>query len=288
MDTLLPIELKQSNKTEFLAHILFWVFIFSAVNVSWSENWFDPAIRPNTPAPLSVILFPVLFYAHAFWAFPRFFRQRKWVRYGLSLIFIFLVPELLRLGMYDALFDKSPIAEMLSRDSLIFGVPSTVWLSFLTSTGYMITRDWFRIHAQNPAENSRSNENSPSSNEKQLLSRNEADALITELGKLMESEDPPYQNPNYTLRDAANALGTTDKKLSALLNGHMDTGFNEYINRLRISAFLEGSLQGELDQLSITGFALKCGFSSKTSFYRAFKKETGCTPTQYLAGHSKN
>lgn len=285
MDSILPVELKRSVKAEFWFHALFWGFIFSAVNVSWSENWFDPLIRPNTPAPLSVILFPVLFYAHAFWAFPRFFKQREWFRYGLSLIFIFLVPELLRLGMYTLLLDKSPSTEWLSRDSLIFGIPSAVWLSFLTSTGYMITRDWFHIHAQNPPDGSHNDENSLSY-EKQLLTIDEADTLIAELGKLMESSDPPYKNPNYTLRDAAGALGTTDKKLSALLNRHMNTGFNEYINRLRISAFLEGSKQGELDRLSITGFALKCGFSSKTSFYRAFKKETGCTPTQYLSNPS--
>jgi AraC-like DNA-binding protein len=288
MESILPVQWKRSLKAEVMIHLLFWVFIFSAVNVSWTDNWFDPDLRPITPAPLSVILFPVLFYAHAFWAFPRFFKQRKWGAYALSLFLIFLLPELIRVIVYSFFLDKSMIAELLSRDSFVFGVPSTVWMSFLLSTGYMITRDWFRIHSETQltADPDSPEQGHQSPYNKQLLSTTEADVMMGKLGNLMDSDKAPYKNPNFTLRDAARALDTTDKKISALLNNHMNTGFSEYINRLRINAFLEGLKRGELDRLSITGFALQCGFSSKTSFYRAFKKETGCTPTEYLERHT--
>ncbi|PWN06517.1 helix-turn-helix domain-containing protein [Rhodohalobacter mucosus] len=281
MDSILPVQWKSSGKTEVLFHLLFWAFIFSAVNVSWTENWFDPRLRPNTPAPLSVILFPILFYAHAFWAFPRFFKQRKWIAYSLSLILIFLMPELVRVCAYAVLMDKTLVSELLSRDSFLFGVPSIVWISFLLSTSYVITRDWFYLHQQSATDQTRPKPDLQLNN-KQLLSPKEADALMHDLNKLMNDNEAPYRNPNFTLRDAALALDTTDKKVSALLNNHMNTGFSEYINRLRINAFLDGLKRGELDRLSITGLSLQSGFSSKTSFYRAFKKETGCTPSEYL------
>src|SRR6056297_995369 len=81
---------------EAVIHLLFWLFIFSAVNVNWTTDWFDKTIRPNTPAPLSALIFPVIFYAHALWAIPKFLNREKWHLYLLSFLLIFMVPEFIR------------------------------------------------------------------------------------------------------------------------------------------------------------------------------------------------
>ena len=58
--------------------------------------------------------------------------------------------------------------------------------------------------------------------------------------------------------------------------------YNDYINELRIkSIVIEIENQG-LENLSIEGIAYNYGFSSKSTFYRAFKKHKGCTPSEYI------
>jgi AraC-like DNA-binding protein len=62
----------------------------------------------------------------------------------------------------------------------------------------------------------------------------------------------------------------------------MSTNFSDYVNRYRVIHFLREVDNGKLDQLTISGLMNECGFSSKATFYRAFKKIKGCTPTGWL------
>ena len=39
----------------------------------------------------------------------------------------------------------------------------------------------------------------------------------------------------------------------------------------------------EWRQLTLEGLALEAGFSNRTTFFRAFTKLTGCTPSEYMA-----
>jgi hypothetical protein len=128
------------------AHLLFWVFIFSAVNVEWASDWLDRSIRPDTPAPLSVIIFPLLFYAHAFWAIPRLLNHRKYAAYLGSLLLIFFLPELARAGIISTITNVPLSAELSSKDNLLTGSPMIAWLAFLFSTAYRFTKDWFLHH----------------------------------------------------------------------------------------------------------------------------------------------
>lgn len=44
---------------------------------------------------------------------------------------------------------------------------------------------------------------------------------------------------------------------------------------------------GEAENFSILGIASDCGFNSKASFNRVFKKITGSTPSAYIKSISK-
>lgn len=57
--------------------------------------------------------------------------------------------------------------------------------------------------------------------------------------------------------------------------------FFEFINFYRIqdAAFL--LTETDADSLQITEIAYQVGFNNRTSFYRAFKKEFGVTPSEY-------
>lgn len=264
----------RNYRVEPIVHVLFWLFIFSAVNVDWSESWLDRALRPRTPAPLSVLVFPIFFYAHALWALPAFFKKRDWLRYGLSLLLIFGAPELLRVLTYAYLTDYPWRSEFSSGDSFILGRLDIAWRAFVFSSGYWFIKDWFVLQRGKSS-------NSPSASEAKPLAEEEARQLSNELERLMSSERI-FLSEKLTLSDLAEALSTTDKKLSTLLNQHLGTNFSDYVNGYRVAHFLAQVEEGQLERLSIMGLAEQCGFSSKATFYRAFKKAKQTTPSSFL------
>ena len=91
-----------------------------------------------------------------------------------------------------------------------------------------------------------------------------------------------YRDQSLTLAKLAAALSTPINDLSALINEGMKTNFTDLINKYRVKAFIELSQAPDSHKYSLLGLAEEAGFSSKASFYRIFKKETGMTPNSYL------
>ncbi|MCG8329989.1 MAG: helix-turn-helix domain-containing protein [Chitinophagales bacterium] len=88
-----------------------------------------------------------------------------------------------------------------------------------------------------------------------------------------------YLNEDLTLRDLAEAVALKEKDLSIYINQHLGSSFYELINSYRVQEFKEQIKTNT--HLTVMGVANSCGFKSKTSFYRIFKKATGLTPAQY-------
>jgi AraC-like DNA-binding protein len=267
---------------EAVLHLPFWLFIFSAVNVDWSTDWFDKTIRTNTPPPLSVLIFPVIFYAHSLWAIPKYLNKSKWKTYILIFLIIFIFPELVRSGLLTLSYPEITFwQEFRSRDSLILGEPNVLWMAFTFSIAYRFTKDWFVKQNQlEHLEKQLSEYLKSKSPITQPLNADEASALKQKLEDTLH-QNQFYLNQNISLTELATLIGTTDKKLSTLLNQNLQTNFYDYINSFRIAAFKKGVTEGKLKHLSIVGLALQSGFKSKSSFYRAFKKETGMSPSQF-------
>lgn len=90
-----------------------------------------------------------------------------------------------------------------------------------------------------------------------------------------------YLNESLTLSNLAEEVKLTDKKLSTFINQELSTNFYELVNTHRINAFKKEINSAENQHLTIWGIASQCGFNSKTSFNRIFKKQIGMTPSQY-------
>ena len=63
--------------------------------------------------------------------------------------------------------------------------------------------------------------------------------------------------------------------------------FFNYINQLRINAFLDKIASNEQAQKTLEALAGECGFQGRSTFIRAFKKETGQTPSDYLSNSTQ-
>lgn len=90
-----------------------------------------------------------------------------------------------------------------------------------------------------------------------------------------------YMNPNLSLTDVANAFDISSGYLSQLMGRYSDNGFNDMINKLRVQEAKKMLLDKEFDKYTNVSIGLEAGFNSKSSFFAAFKKHTGLTPSQY-------
>ncbi|MFK7772208.1 MAG: helix-turn-helix domain-containing protein [Saprospiraceae bacterium] len=108
----------------------------------------------------------------------------------------------------------------------------------------------------------------------------EMDLLKTSFLKIIESEKP-YLDEDLTLNNLAQLISTTDKKLSTLLNQHMNISFYDFINNCRVAEVKSKIVNSDFENYTLLGIAFDSGFKSKTSFNRIFKKTTGLSPSQY-------
>lgn len=105
--------------------------------------------------------------------------------------------------------------------------------------------------------------------------------LYDKLLEVMGSEKP-YLDPQLSLHK----LGTISKipagKLSTIINTYASQNFYDFVNTYRVNSIKARLRTEDMELYSILGIAEECGFNSKASFNRVFKKMEGQTPTQYL------
>ncbi|MEM6966375.1 MAG: AraC family transcriptional regulator [Bacteroidota bacterium] len=91
----------------------------------------------------------------------------------------------------------------------------------------------------------------------------------------------PFLNPEITLPELAKNMKMSTNQLSQVINTGFDKNFNEFINSYRVEIFKSKLRDESLQHLSLLGIALECGFNSKATFNRVFKKITNQSPSQY-------
>jgi AraC-like DNA-binding protein len=93
----------------------------------------------------------------------------------------------------------------------------------------------------------------------------------------------PWLDPDLSLADLARRLKTTPTLLSQVVNAGVGKNFNDFVNEYRVEGFKQQARDPANAHLSLLGIALDCGFNSKATFNRAFRKFTGTSPGEFLA-----
>lgn len=99
-------------------------------------------------------------------------------------------------------------------------------------------------------------------------------------------KDELFRDQKLSVAKLAEYLQWPINDVSLIINETLLTNFNDLINEYRVHAFKDLANQMEIQKYSILGIAQEVGFGSKASFYRAFKKEMGITPSEYLKSGS--
>jgi AraC-like DNA-binding protein len=114
----------------------------------------------------------------------------------------------------------------------------------------------------------------------------EADTqLIAALNHLMTVE-LVYREEKLTIGALADRLGVPEYKLRRVINqqlGHRN--FNAFLNRHRIEDARRALADPAMAQVAVLDIAMDAGFQSLGPFNRAFKADTGMTPTEFRRQH---
>jgi len=89
-----------------------------------------------------------------------------------------------------------------------------------------------------------------------------------------------YMNPDLTLADVAGLLNISSNYLSQIINSNK-ISFKDYTNSIRVENVKKNLNDVAFENYTITSIGLECGFNSNASFYRAFKKHTGLSPSEF-------
>ncbi|HEY5823903.1 MAG TPA: helix-turn-helix domain-containing protein [Cyclobacteriaceae bacterium] len=127
----------------------------------------------------------------------------------------------------------------------------------------------------------KTNDLSSLSTEKYLdkkLMGEDAQLIITRLKKVM-TEKELFKNPNLKVNDLAKELRISGHQLSQVLNDNLEKNFSLFVNEYRINEACD--LLSKKVNLTIDAIGQEVGFNSASTFFAAFKKIKGLTPSAY-------
>ncbi len=112
-------------------------------------------------------------------------------------------------------------------------------------------------------------------------------ALLAELERLM-SVDRFYRQEGLTIGALAAKLGLSERRLRHAINRGLGyRNFSDYLNRHRLLDAKQALADPAQAEVPILTIALDSGFQSLGPFNRAFKADTGMTPTEFRRGAGK-
>lgn len=188
---------------ESFLHLAYWVFYFSSVNTDWTADWTDRAIRHGV-SQLTFLLYPIVFYANAFWLMPTYLKGQTWYRYFSISFGLVCIAEIARSVIFSWVrFDDSDLislilVEFASNDNLIFGLPNSLAFAFMFSIIYRIARDWIfnqRIIARLKKEKSKMSEDLAEL-EVSLQARHtgQTDPLMEQIASVLDAKSKAYKS----------------------------------------------------------------------------------------------
>jgi AraC-like DNA-binding protein len=105
--------------------------------------------------------------------------------------------------------------------------------------------------------------------------------LVARLEVLMTAERA-YRQDGLTIGSLAQQLGLPEYRLRRLINQALGyRNFNSFVNRYRIAEVKAALADPRQAEVPVLTMALDAGFSSLGPFNRAFKAETGVTPSEF-------
>ncbi len=99
--------------------------------------------------------------------------------------------------------------------------------------------------------------------------------------------EKPYLRHDLKLHELAASLSISTNHLSQILNQEFGMNFSDFVNQYRVKEVQRMFIDPAYNHLTQLAIAHECGFNSKASFNRSFKKITQMTPSQFVKCNQK-
>ncbi|AZQ83152.1 AraC family transcriptional regulator [Colwellia sp. Arc7-635] len=117
----------------------------------------------------------------------------------------------------------------------------------------------------------------PMKYQRSALDTEQSNRIANKINDIMR-KDKLYLDSSLSLQKLASYVSISPNYISQTLNETLSTNFFDFINQWRIEAAKPKILA---NQDTVLNIALEVGFNAKSSFYKAFKQETGQTPSEF-------
>jgi len=176
-------------------------------------------------------------------------------------------------GFQVAIWCVAIVQALVSLPMLNYG------LLFGLVAAWVCVMGWFslaqpRVPAEPPAAPAQGGAEAPAADEERH------DAVEARLAQLMGGDAPLYLEPALTIGQVARRSGYPEYLVSAVINRRLGGSFWDYVNRLRVEA-VRARLADPAETRTILDIAYACGFTSKSTFNAAFKRQLRETPSGY-------
>jgi AraC-like DNA-binding protein len=113
--------------------------------------------------------------------------------------------------------------------------------------------------------------------QRSALGSEQSDRIAAKINTVM-AIDKLYLDANLSLQKLASYLAISPNYISQTLNETLSINFFDFVNQWRIEAAKPKIIA---NQDTVLNIALEVGFNARSSFYKAFKRETGQTPSEF-------
>lgn len=269
------------NFLPFIIHTLYHVIVFSfgqgAVKTV-EKNFHGPFYIPQIEIILDVVLDVYFFYRslklyrqYQKWTINQFSDvdavSFKWFR-NLLIILALTFVSVYAMIIIDSIYTLDFKQDWW--DKLIQGV----LIYYVSIMGYAQSQPTKALTFKEP-------ENVVEVSHKEKFEERELTVWKNKILHLMQ-EEKLYLQPELSLADISGRLRTNVSVLSGVVNNAFAKNFNDFVNEYRVKEFQERILLPENKNITLLGIAFDCGFNSKATFNRSFKKFTGKAPKEFL------
>lgn len=208
-------------------------------------------------------------------------QEKKWIITLLTIISSLLLAWLITcLAGLFLQYDISPTMNVLALSATFI----IHWTAYIGIYKYKLAKD------QGAVYNFLNNDLAISYSNVQIVENNTleeyresitADNLYFQKLELLCKEQHIYTDSTLNREKVAEKLGISAGYVSQIINTITEDNFANYINQYRVEAVKEMISNPEYENYNLLTMGLESGFTSKTTFYKAFKKVTGQTPNEY-------
>ncbi len=159
------------------------------------------------------------------------------------------------------------------------------WVGYQAFFHYVILKDRIKLRARITNKTTPLNHNSAPALSIPYRSNKDSNKdkeIFREVNHYVHTNQS-YLDPLLSLESLSEELETGQSTLSRMINQQSGKNFSDYINELRVEEAKKLLADTEFNAYTIVAIGLECGFNSRSTFYSAFNKFTGMTPTAYRA-----